>query len=175
MAWGIGEGDIVFCPSWTYAATAEAIRLVKATPCFVDIDPVTYTLCPHSLRLAIEAHPNAKAIIAVDLFGDVVTTSFFPAKPLGCYGDGGAILTNDRDLSDTLKSLRFHGRGEKPGDHISIGLNSRLDTLQAAVLLEKLKIFNDEIKKRNQIADKYTHALKSNVIRTLTQWRQKIP
>ena len=206
MAWGIGEGDIVFCPSWTYAATAEAIRLVKATPCFVDIDPVTYTLCPHSLRLAIEAHPNAKAIIAVDLFGqpadyptiktladefdlkliadsaqglgcrlnnkspiewaDVVTTSFFPAKPLGCYGDGGAILTNDRDLSDTLKSLRFHGRGEKPGDHISIGLNSRLDTLQAAVLLEKLKIFNDEIKKRNQIADKYTHALKSNVIRT---------
>lgn len=210
MAYKIGKGDIVFCPSWTYAATAEAIKLVGATPCFVDINPATYTLCPKSLRLAIEAQLKAnkkpKAVIAVDLFGqpadypvikaltdefdlkliadsaqglgcrlnghtpiewaDVVTTSFFPAKPLGCYGDGGAILTNNEGLADRLKSLRFHGRGNKPGDHASIGLNSRLDTIQAAILLEKLKIFEAEITARNLIADKYTHALKSNVIRT---------
>jgi len=206
MAWGIGAGDIVFCPSWTYAATAEAIALIGATPCFVDIDPETYTLCPKSLRLAAKANKNAKAIIAVDLFGqpadypsirkiadefdlkliadsaqglgcmlndcpplawaDVVTTSFFPAKPLGCYGDGGAILTDLDWMEDKLRSLRFHGRGTIPGDHAQIGLNSRLDTMQAAILIEKLKIFPEEIKARNRIADRYTKALKSNILRT---------
>jgi dTDP-4-amino-4,6-dideoxygalactose transaminase len=206
MAWGIGEGDVVFCPSWTYAATAEAIALVGATPCFVDIDPSTYNLCPKSLRLAIEASENPKVIIAVDLFGqpanypdirkiadefglkliadsaqalgcrlndkspldwaDAVTSSFFPAKPLGCYGDGGVVLTRDEALKEQLLSLRFHGRGTLPGDHAQIGLNSRLDTIQAAILLEKLKIFKDEIAARNRIADRYRQALSSNVLRT---------
>ena len=218
-AWGLGRGDIVFCPSWTYAATAEAIAVIGATPCFVDIDPQTYNMCPKSLRLAIEVTDNAKAIIAVDLFGqpanypeiraiadefglkliadsaqgmgcrldgkapiewaDVVTTSFFPAKPLGCYGDGGAMLTKDEALKEQLLSLRFHGRGTRPGDHAQIGLNSRLDTMQAAILIEKLNIFAAEIKARNIIADRYTDALKSNILRTpkvieggLSTWAQ---
>lgn len=218
-AWGIGRGDVVFCPSWTYAATAEAVAVIGATPCFVDIDPNTYNICPKSLRLAIKANDNPKAIIAVDLFGqpadypairaiadefglkliadsaqgmgcrlsgkapiewaDVVTTSFFPAKPLGCYGDGGAMLTRDEALKEQLLSLRFHGRGTAPGDHAEIGLNSRLDTMQAAILIEKLNIFADEIKARNIIADKYSAALKSNVLRTpkvieggLSTWAQ---
>ena len=218
-AWNIGRGDTVFCPSWTYAATAEAIAVIGATPCFVDVDPDTYNICPKSLRAAIEATDRPKAIIAVDLFGqpadypalraiadefglkliadsaqgmgcrlngkaplqwaDVVTTSFFPAKPLGCYGDGGAMLTTDEGLKDALLSLRFHGRGSLPGDHESIGLNSRLDTMQAAILIEKLKIFADEIKARNAIADRYTDALKSNILRTpkvidggLSTWAQ---
>ena len=206
MAWGIGAGDNVFCPSWTYAATAEAIALVGATPCFVDINPDTYNMCPSSLRKAIEVTDNPKAIIAVDLFGqpadypsirkvadefdliliadsaqglgcslndcpplawaDVVTTSFFPAKPLGCYGDGGAVLTDLDWLEEKLRSLRFHGRGKAAGDHVQIGLNSRLDTIQAAILIEKLKIFPDEIKARNRIANRYTKALKSNILRT---------
>ncbi len=206
MAWGIGAGDTVFCPSWTYAATAEAIALIGATPCFVDVDPETYNICPKSLRAAIEAADNPKAIIAVDLFGqpadypairviadefglkliadsaqglgcrlngepplkwaDVVTSSFFPAKPLGCYGDGGAVLTRDEELKEKLLSLRFHGRGSIPGDHAQIGLNSRLDTMQAAILIEKLNIFADEVKARNRIAERYTKALKSNILRT---------
>ena len=218
-AWDLGRGDIVFCPSWTYAATAEAIAVIGATPCFVDINPDTYNLCPKSLRAAIEATDNSKAIIAVDLFGqpanypeiraiadefglkliadsaqgmgcrldgkapvewaDVVTTSFFPAKPLGCYGDGGAMLTKDEALKEQLLSLRFHGRGTAPGDHAQIGLNSRLDTMQAAILIEKLNIFSAEIKARNIIADRYTDALKSNILRTpkvieggLSTWAQ---
>lgn len=204
-AWEIGPDDVVFCPSWTYAATAEAIALIGATPCFVDVDSATYTLCPTSLRKAIKANPNGKAIIAVDLFGqpaaypvlrniadeyglklisdtaqglgcrlhgkapiewaDVVTTSFFPAKPLGCYGDGGAMLTRNTELDTKLRSLRFHGRATG-GDHENIGMNSRLDTMQAAILIEKLKIFEDEIKTRNIIANRYTDALKSNTLRT---------
>jgi len=218
-AWGIGAGDTVFCPSWTYAATAESIAVIGATPCFIDIDPETYNMCPKSLRAAIAANENSKAIIAVDLFGqaanypaireiadefglkliadsaqgmgcrlndeapikwaDVVTTSFFPAKPLGCYGDGGAILTRDEELKEALLSLRFHGRGTIPGDHAQIGLNSRLDTMQAAILIEKLNIFADEITARNRIADRYTEALKSNILRTpkvidggLSTWAQ---
>ena len=206
MAWGIGPGDIVFCPSWTYAATAEAIALIGATPCFVDIDQETYNICPKSLRAAIKASDNPKVIIAVDLFGqpanypvmreiadefglkliadsaqglgcrlndkaplewtDVVTSSFFPAKPLGCYGDGGAMLMRDDSLKEQLLSLRFHGRGTRPGDHAQIGLNSRLDTIQAAILIEKLSIFKEEIASRNRIADRYTSALKSNILRT---------
>lgn len=205
-AWGIGPGDTVFCPSWTYAATAEAIAVIGAVPYFVDVEADTYNMCPKSLRAAIADRPDAKAIIAVDLFGqpanypelrkiadefglklmadsaqgmgcrlngkapidwaDVVTTSFFPAKPLGCYGDGGAMLTKDEGLKEALLSLRFHGRGTILGDHAQIGLNSRLDTMQAAILIEKLNIFKAEIEARNRIADRYTDALKSNILRT---------
>ena len=205
LAWKIGPGDVVFCPSWTYAATAEAIARIGAVPCFIDIDPATYTMCPQSLRAAALEYPDARAIIAVDLFGqaanyprlkeiadefdlkliadsaqaigcrldgktplhwaDVVTASFFPAKPLGCYGDGGAVLTQNAALDTVLRSLRFHGRGTTPGNHERIGLNSRLDTMQAAVLIEKLALFSGEITARNQIAERYNHALSSNILR----------
>ena len=211
MAWGIGPGDAVFCPSFTYTASAEAIAVIGATPVFVDVDPDTYTMCPKSLAEAIEliqtqTELTPKAVMAIDLFGqiadypklapiakaaglhlisdcaqgtgtrlfgdsplkwaDVVTTSFFPAKPLGCYGDGGAVLTNDEELEKTMRSLAFHGRSDVPYDYDKIGINSRLDTIQAAILLEKLKIFPSEIKERNRLADRYSKALSSNTIKT---------
>lgn len=209
MAWNIGPGDAVFCPSFTYCATAEVIALRGATPVFIDIDRQTYNMDGESLKTAIaqieqQGELTPRAVIIVDLFGqcadyprlapiaraaglkiisdsaqgfgstlgaqhpltwaDVQTTSFFPAKPLGCYGDGGAVLTNDDTLNDRLRSLRFHGRGEAPFDSDYIGLNSRLDTIQAAVLLPKLSIFADEIAKRNKIAARYSDGLKDHVI-----------
>ena len=222
MAWGIGPGDAVFCPSFTFAATAEAMPLVGASPVFVDIDPETYNLDPASLEAAIEAVKAAgeltpRAVIAVDLFGgpadypavaavcarhglkliadsaqgfgctlhgshpihwaDVATTSFFPAKPLGCYGDGGAVLCKDERLHDLLVSLRVHGQAVKSDiegrtfEHdpkylnVRIGMNSRMDTIQAAVLLEKLKIFGDEIRERNLVAQRYAAGL-SDLVKT---------
>ncbi|MFI4964427.1 MAG: DegT/DnrJ/EryC1/StrS family aminotransferase [Caulobacterales bacterium] len=224
MAWGIGPGDAVFCPSFTFAATAEAMPLVGASPVFVDIDPQTYNLDPESLQAAIaavkrEGRLTPRAVIAVDLFGgpadypaiarvcaehglkliadsaqgfgctlgghhpihwaDVATTSFFPAKPLGCYGDGGAVLSKDARFHDLLVSLRVHGQAVKSDiegktfEHdpkylnVRIGMNSRMDTLQAAVLLEKLKIFQDEIAARNRVADRYAAGL-SDLVRTPT-------
>ena len=222
LAWGIGgrengkrngERDAVFCPSFTYTATAEAIAVIGATPVFVDIDPDTYTMCPQSLQAAIDGMRRAgklipRAVVAVDLFGqsadypaiaaiteaedlklisdnaqslgcrlnghssarwaDVATTSFFPAKPLGCYGDGGAMLTNDGALTARLRDLAFHGRSSTPFDHDSIGLNSRLDTIQAAILLEKLKIFAREIDDRNAVAARYERALNPLGVKTPT-------
>jgi dTDP-4-amino-4,6-dideoxygalactose transaminase len=216
MAWGIGPGDAVFCPSFTFAATAEVMPLVGASPVFVDVLPDTYNLDPAKLDAAIEAVKAdgklaPKAIIAVDLFGqpadypaisavakkhglkliadsaqgfgctlngqhpihwaDVTTTSFFPAKPLGCYGDGGAVLCKDERLHDVLVSLRVHGQAVKSDlvgktfDHdpkylnLRIGMNSRMDTIQAAVLLQKLTIFEDEIAARNKIAGRYAEGL----------------
>ena len=224
MAWGIGPGDAVFCPSFTFAATAEAMPLVGASPVFVDIDPETYNLDPESLQAAIEAvkregRLTPRAVIAVDLFGgpadypaiarvcakhglkliadsaqgfgctldgkhpihwaDVATTSFFPAKPLGCYGDGGAVLSKDERLHDLLVSLRVHGQAVKSDiegrtfDHdpkylnVRVGMNSRMDTIQAAVLIEKLKIFEDEIAARNRVADRYAAGL-GDVVKTPT-------
>src|SRR3954464_3975131 len=216
MAWGIGPGHAVFCPSFTFAATAEAMPLVGASPVFVDIDPATYHLAPASLEAAIAAvkakgELTPRAVIAVDLFGgpadypaiaavcarhglkliadsaqgfgctlngchpihwaDVTTTSFFPAKPLGCYGDGGAVLSRDEAFHDLLVSLRVHGQAVKSDiegktfDHdpkylnVRIGMNSRMDTLQAAILLQKLAIFADEIAARNRVADRYAAGL----------------
>ncbi|MGJ8564282.1 MAG: DegT/DnrJ/EryC1/StrS family aminotransferase [Alphaproteobacteria bacterium] len=209
MAWNIGPGDAVFCPSFTFAATAEVIALRGATPVFIDIDRATYNICPKSLERAIaqvksRGDLTPKAIIAVDLFGqpadypalseiakkhdlkliadsaqgfgctlngkhplhwaDVTTTSFFPAKPLGCYGDGGAVLTDDDALADLIHSLQVHGKGTDKYDNVNIGVNSRLDTLQAAILLEKLAIFEDEIEKRNAVAATYSERLKDHVI-----------
>ncbi len=209
-ALGIGAGHSVFCPSYTYTATAEAIVLVGATPVFVDIKPNNYTMCERSLKTAVEdmisgGQFEPKAVITVDLFGhpadyptikkitdkygltlisdnaqsigcrhegrstieyaDIATTSFFPAKPLGCYGDGGAILLKDKALESDLRSLAFHGRGSEPFDHDKIGFNSRLDTIQAAILLEKLKIFDDEIVERNQVAERYAKLLKGKIKR----------
>lgn len=211
MAWGIGPGDAVFCPSFTFCATAEVIALAGATPVFVDVERDTYNIDARSLAEAIDAivrygKYRPKAVIAVDLFGqsanypsiaeicrayqlkliadsaqgfgttleghqplhwaDVVTTSFFPAKPLGCYGDGGAMFTNDSDQNQMLRSLHMHGAGQDRYDNVRVGMNSRLDTIQAAVLLPKLEIFADEIRARNRVAETYTAGLEGNRIKT---------
>jgi dTDP-4-amino-4,6-dideoxygalactose transaminase len=208
MALGLRPGDAVICPAFTFAATAEAVAWLGATPIFVDIDEPTYNLDPKALPLALDTAVRLglkpKAVIAVDLFGqtadyepieafcaehgltlicdsaqglgatykgrrtgqigDFTTASFFPAKPLGCYGDGGAILTDNDDHDALLRSLRFHGKGEDKYDHIRIGMNSRLDTLQAAILLEKLAVFQDEIDRRQTVAARYTQALQDVTI-----------
>lgn len=203
MAKEIGPGDAVFCPSFTFCATAEAAALVGATPVFVDVHVDSFNIDTESLKAAIAtAKKNGlkpKAVIPVDLFGlaadhDAVeaiakaenlfvlddaaqgfgaaykgrklgtfghatATSFFPAKPLGCYGDGGAVLTDDAALLERLKSLRVHGHGKDKYDNIHIGMTARLDTIQAAVLIEKLKIFPDEIVARDRIAKRYNAML----------------
>ena len=216
MAWEIGPGDAVFCPSFTFAATAEVMPLVGASPVFVDVLPDTYNIDPAKLEAAILAVKAAgeltpRAIIAVDLFGqpadypalaavaakhglkliadsaqgfgctldghhplhwaDVTTTSFFPAKPLGCYGDGGAVLCKDARLHDLLVSLRVHGQAVasdlegRTFDHdpkylnMRVGMNARMDTIQAAVLLQKLAIFPDEIEARGRVAARYAEGL----------------
>jgi dTDP-4-amino-4,6-dideoxygalactose transaminase len=216
MAWEIGPGDAVFCPSFTFTATAEIVPWTGATPVFVDIHPETYNLDPEHLETSIaavraEGRLTPAAVIAVDLFGqpadyprlkgicdrhglkliadsaqsfgctfdgrhpiawaDVATTSFFPAKPLGCYGDGGAVLTHDPALWERMDSLRIHGKatasdtngkdfGHDPKYlNARIGMNSRLDTLQAAILLEKLSIFEDELDRRQVIAGRYAEGL----------------
>jgi UDP-2-acetamido-2-deoxy-ribo-hexuluronate aminotransferase len=222
MAWGVGAGDAVFCPSFTFTATAEIVPWTNAEPVFVDVDPVTYNIDPVKLEAAIEAikaegRLTPRVVIAVDLFGqpadypairaicdrhglklisdsaqgfgctingdhpikwaDVTTTSFFPAKPLGCYGDGGAVLTNDDDLAQEIDSYRVHGKvvakdlegGADAFGHdpkylaMRIGMNSRLDTIQAAVLIEKLKVFGEEIEWRNRIAARYNEGLRPHV------------
>jgi dTDP-4-amino-4,6-dideoxygalactose transaminase len=208
-AWGVGEGDAVFCPSFTFAATAEIAPWVQATPVFVDVLPDTYNIDPTSLEAAIagvkkDGKLKPKVVIAVDLFGqpadypalsaickreglrliadsaqgfgstlngkhpmtwaDAQTTSFFPAKPLGCYGDGGATLTNDDAENTLMRSIAFHGAsGDDKYNCARIGMNSRLDTIQAAVLIEKLAIFADEIKTRNEVADRYAQMLEGLV------------
>ena len=202
-AFGVGPGDAVICPSFTFCATAEVAVLVGATPVFVDVDPVTFNIDVKGIAGAIEAAKQAgltpKAIIPVDLFGlpadhpriaaiaeaenlfvlddaaqgfgamhhnrrlgtfgHATATSFFPAKPLGCYGDGGAVMTDDANIADLMRSIRVHGQGSDKYDNVRIGLASRLDTIQAAVLSEKLKIFPDEIEARNAIARRYTREL----------------
>lgn len=209
LARGIGAGDAVFSPSFTFIATAEAAVIVGATPVFVDVDPETFLLDPQSLTAAI-AQARAQglrpaAVIPVDLFGQpadyaaidtiargeglfviadaaqsfggarggkrvgamapVTSTSFFPSKPLGCYGDGGAILTDDDEIAKTIRSLRVHGQGAHKYDNIRIGVNSRLDSMQAAVLLAKLTVFEDELVARDRVAKRYDAAL-ANVVRT---------
>jgi dTDP-4-amino-4,6-dideoxygalactose transaminase len=202
-AFGVGPGDAVICPSFTFCATAEVAVLVGATPVFVDVDPVTFNIDVNSIPGAIEAARQAgltpKAIIPVDLFGlpadhprvlaiaekeslfvlddaaqgfgamhnnrrlgtfgHATATSFFPAKPLGCYGDGGAVMTDDANLAELMRSIRVHGQGSDKYDNVRIGLASRLDTIQAAVLSEKLKIFDDEIEARNVVARRYARGL----------------
>ena len=208
-AWGVGEGDAVFCPSFTFAATAEIVPWTNATPVFVDVLPDTYNMDPKALEAAIagikkEGKLKPRVVIAVDLFGqpadypaiaaicqreglklvadsaqsygctlngkhpmawaDAQTTSFFPAKPLGCYGDGGATLTNNDDDNVMMRSLAFHGAsGDDKYNCARIGMNSRLDTIQAAILIEKLAIFADEIVARNDIADRYAQMLEGVV------------
>src|SRR5579872_2234106 len=207
MAKGIGRGDAVLCPSFTFCATGEAVALCGATPVFVDVDEASFNIDAASLKRGIATAKRLglkpRAVIAVDLFGqsadhDAVLavaeaeglfvlddaaqgfgatyknrrlgtfglatgTSFFPAKPLGCFGDGGAIFTDDEELARTLRSIRVHGQGSDKYDNVRLGLTARLDTMQAAILLEKLKIFDDEIAARNKVADRYARGL-GNVV-----------
>ena len=203
MAKGIGPGDAVICPSFTFTATAEVVALVGATPVFADVEETSFNLDPESLQRACDAARKLglrpKAVIPVDLFGQpadydriapiaeaenlfvlddaaqafgatyknrrlgalapATATSFFPAKPLGCYGDGGAVLTDDEELAQVMRSVRVHGEGRDKYDCVRIGLNGRLDTIQAAVLIEKLKIFPDEIVARERVARRYSARL----------------
>jgi dTDP-4-amino-4,6-dideoxygalactose transaminase len=203
MAWQIGPGDAVICPSFTYHATAEMVALLGATPIIADVLPDSFNLDPTSCERAVVTARRLglkpRAIIPVDLFGlpadhEVIAaiaakhellvlddaaqafggryrgkgigtlaaataTSFFPAKPLGCYGDGGAVFTDDDALAARVKSIRFHGEGVDRSEAARIGITGRLDTIQAAVLIEKLKIFPEEIEARNRVAAHYSAAL----------------
>ena len=203
MAWQIGPGDAVICPSFTYHATAEMIALLGATPIIADVLPDSFNLDPASCERAVVTAKrlglSPRAIVPVDLFGlpadhDAIAaiaaahdllvlddaaqafgaryrgngtgtlaaataTSFFPAKPLGCYGDGGAVFTDDDALAARVKSIRFHGEGVDRSEAARIGITGRLDTIQAAVLIEKLKIFPEEIKARNHVAERYSAGL----------------
>lgn len=221
MAWGIGPGDAVFVPDFTFFSSAEVVPLVGATPIFVDINADTYNMSAESLKTAIQhvcysTNLRPRVIVAVDLFGqpadyvnirqiarqygllvledaaqgfggyiteknagfcqetaktsgevvkracslgDIATTSFFPAKPLGCYGDGGAIFTDNDDWAALLRSYCIHGKGADKYDNVRIGMNSRLDTIQAAILLKKLEFFEEEITLCNRVAAEYGRLL----------------
>jgi dTDP-4-amino-4,6-dideoxygalactose transaminase len=203
VAWQVGPGDAVICPSFTYHATAEMVALLGATPIIADVLPDTFNLDPASCERGVIAAKGIglkpRAIIPVDLFGlpadhdaiatiaakygllvlddaaqafganyrgkrlgtlaTATATSFFPAKPLGCYGDGGAVFTDDDALAARVKSIRLHGEGIDRSEAARIGITGRLDTIQAAVLIEKLKIFPDEIEVRNAVASRYSAAL----------------
>ena len=205
MAWGVGPGDAVFVPDFTFFSSGEVVAAVGATPVFVDVDERTFNLDPRKLEEAVIAVRDAgglnlAAVVAVDLFGlpadypairpicdkyglrlledgaqgfggaigdqlvcsfgDISTTSFFPAKPLGCYGDGGAVFTNDDKWASLIRSYAVHGKGSFKYDNVRVGMNSRLDTIQAAVLLAKLDVFVDEeIAAVNKVASWYDEAL----------------
>lgn len=208
-AWGIGSGDAVFVPDFTFFASGEVVSLEGAQPVFVDVREDTYNLDTDKLRRAIlrikeEGKYTPRAIVAVDLFGqpaeydviraiadefglyvledgaqgfggeihgkracsfgDISTTSFFPVKPLGCYGDGGAVFTDNDEWAALMRSIAIHGKGSHKYDNVRIGLNSRLDTLQAAVLLAKLPVFEEkEMHRVNEIAERYNRELRDIV------------
>ncbi len=219
MALKVGPGDAVFCPPFTFMATAEVVALLGATPVFVDIDPVTYNIDAAQLETAIRAvetgdatlYPlprhagklTPKAVIPVDLFGlladyqailsvaakhglyviedaaqafgatselggatrragsfgQIACTSFFPAKPLGCYGDGGMCFTDDDELLALLQSVRVHGQGTDKYQNVRLGITGRLDTMQAAILLAKMDIFEEEVRLRQEVAARYAQLL----------------
>ena len=204
MAFGIGPGDEVITPGFTYIATAETVAVLGAKPIYVDINPQTYNLDVEQLEAAIT--PRTKAIIGVSLYGQcadydainaiaakynipviedaaqsfgasykskkscnlttVACTSFFPSKPLGCYGDGGAIFTNDEALATVIRQIARHGQ-DRRYHHIRVGVNSRLDTLQAAILLPKLEILDDEMQARQRVAETYNQLFTEAGITTI--------
>lgn len=209
-AWGIGHGDAVFVPDFTFFASAETVSSVGATPVFVDVDRETFNINPADLENKIQATIREgellpKVIMAVDLFGlpanypairtiadshhlliledgaqgfggavdgkrccsfgDISTTSFFPAKPLGCYGDGGACFTDNDKWAALINSFRMHGQGESKYENVRIGMNSRLDTIQAAILQVKLQAFDKELAAINKAAAEYTARL-ANIVET---------
>lgn len=205
MAWGVGPGDAVFVPDFTFFASGEAPALLGATPVFVDVDERTFNLDPVKLEEAVRFVENEtdllpRAVVAVDLFGlpadypairevcerhgmllledgaqgfggsidgkmacsfgDVSTTSFFPAKPLGCYGDGGAVFTDSDEWAGLIRSFAVHGKGSMKYDNVRVGINSRLDAVQAAVLLVKLGVFEGcELDAVNEAAALYDEML----------------
>ena len=203
MALGIGPGDEVITPGFTYIATAETVALLGAKPVYVDVDPRTYNLDPEKLEAAITA--RTKAIIPVSLYGQcadydaintiaqkyripviedaaqsfgasykgkkscnlttIACTSFFPSKPLGCYGDGGAIFTNDDELAKVMRQIARHGQ-DRRYHHVRVGVNSRLDTLQAAILLPKLAVLDEEVAQRQNVAQRYAQLLGQREIHT---------
>lgn len=209
MAWGIGPGDAVFVPDFSFFSTGEVVSFSGATPVFIDVDARTFNLDPSKLEQALakvkaEGRLKPRAVIAVDLFGlpaaypaiekiatahnlllledgaqgfggrigarkalsfgQAATTSFFPAKPLGCYGDGGAIFTADDRLAEIISSLKVHGKGTHKYDNVRIGLNSRLDTLQAAILKVKLKaLIEYELEAVNRVYARYNDLLSALV------------
>jgi dTDP-4-amino-4,6-dideoxygalactose transaminase len=208
MAEGIGPGDAVFLPAFTYTATAEVPLVLRATPVFVDIDPNTFQIDPEHLRVRIaqvraQGRLVPRALIGVDLFGqpadwaalaaiageedlftlddcaqsfgatlggrrlgccaDATATSFFPSKPLGGYGDGGALFTQSEDRAALYRSLRSHGEGTTRYEVLRTGMNGRLDTLQAAIVLAKLEVFSDELRRREEIARHYDRRLSNHV------------
>lgn len=209
MTWGIGPGDAVFVPDFTFFSSGECPAFEGATPIYVDVDERTYNMDPGKLeeeirRIKAEGKHEPKVVIPVDLFGlpadletiraicdkyglllledgaqgfggnirgkracsfgDISTTSFFPAKPLGCYGDGGAIFTDNDEWAAHLRSICVHGKsGEDKYNNIRLGMNSRLDTLQAAILLTKMKAFEEyELDNVNKAAEWYSEALKDS-------------
>lgn len=206
--WGIGEGDAVFVPDFTFFSSGECPASIGAACVFVDVDERTYNINPVKLEEAIlkvkkEGKYTPKVVVAVDLFGlpadydaikpickkynlllledgaqgfggelngrkacsfgDISTTSFFPAKPLGCYGDGGAVFTDNDEWAALLKSYAVHGKaGDDKYNNIRLGLNSRLDTVQAAILQVKLKAFKDyEVQDINKVSSWYTKEFKN--------------
>ncbi|MBW4964145.1 DegT/DnrJ/EryC1/StrS aminotransferase family protein [Sulfitobacter sp. CW3] len=202
MALGVGRGDEVITPGFSYIATAETVALLGAKPVYVDIDPLSFNMDPQLLEAAIT--PKTRAIIPVSLYGQcadfdkinaiaekyglpviedgaqsfgasykgrksgnlstIGCTSFFPSKPLGCYGDGGAIFTNDDELGRVMLQIARHGQ-DRRYHHVRIGVNSRLDTIQAAILLPKLAILDNEIEARQRVAEQYDRLLEgSNVL-----------
>ena len=210
MAYRIGPGDAVIAPPFTFVATAEVIRLLGATPVFVDVEEETFNIDPAGLAEAVDrinrrGELRLRGVIPVDLFGlpadygaiapiaeqhglfvladaaqsfggirdgrragafgDMAATSFFPAKPLGGYGDGGALFTDDDELADLARSIRIHGMGTHQYDNVRIGITGRMDTLQAAVLICKLKVFDRELAARRRIAETYTREL-DGVVKT---------
>jgi len=196
MALGIGPGDEVITPGFTYIATAETVALLRAKPVYVDIDERTYNLNPALLEAAIT--PRTKAIVPVSLYGQcadfdainaiaarygipviedaaqsfgatykgrkscnlstISCTSFFPSKPLGCYGDGGAVFTSDDELAKVIRQIARHGQ-DRRYHHVRVGVNSRLDTIQAAILLPKLAVMDEELYQRQKVAARYTELL----------------
>lgn len=205
MTWGVGPGDAVFVPDFTFFSSGEVVSTVGATPVFVDVDERSFNIDPVKLEVAVKAIESEgrlrpRVVVAVDLFGlpadyprirpiceehdlllledgaqgfggaigekracsfgDISTTSFFPAKPLGCYGDGGAVFTDNDEWAALIRSYAVHGKGSMKYDNVRIGMNSRLDTIQAAILQVKLKAFTDyEVEDVNHVADRYGEAL----------------
>ncbi len=215
MAYGVGPGDAVFTTPFTFVATAEAVRLLGATPVFVDIDPATFNMAPEALETAVSAVAacsgdlTPRGILPVDLFGlpadyapiqavarkyglfiledaaqsfgaeyhgrkagalgEIAATSFFPAKPLGAYGDGGMCFTDDDGLAEALRSLRIHGMGADKYDNVRIGINGRMDTIQAAILLAKFEIFPEELERRQKVAARYARGLTGVTVPTVPE------
>jgi len=209
MAEGVGRGDAVFLPAFTYTATAEVPLVLGATPVFVDVDPRTFQIDPAHLETRIAQVRAAgtlrpRALIGVDLFGqaadwpaltaiaerehlftlddlaqsfggslhdrmlgsqaDATATSFFPSKPFGAYGDGGALFTESAERAELYRSLRTHGEGKTRYEVLRTGMNGRLDSIQAAVLLAKLAVFPEELAVRERIARYYDSRLGNAVV-----------